>query len=250
MNEEQHINKWTAALKADDAKARIEAVLELAKLGNFNHFDVLVTELSNSNWSIRAEAVRTAGRIGAPSFIQPLNSIMGEDVLANRNTAIYAMQKIGTTSVIPLLVERLMEQNSELREDVFTALYRIAGKSILPVQDLEDERQMDRQLGPSEAIYKKAIAWWDKSRFRFDSSKVYILGEPASPGVLIEAIRTAPSSLPDAYIRLLEDYTGVHFEVKPMKTFLRDWDAWWKQHQQEYIPGVKYFYGHRVTGNI
>lgn len=247
MNEDQHIEKLKSLLGDDDPKKRIQAAFELAKLGVFDHLVIIANELQNKNWSVRAEAARSLGRIGPAAYVAPLSALLKDEVLANRNVAIYALQKIGRPVVIPALIERMQEQDREIREDVSTALYRIAGSNMLPVLYPEDDLEMATEEFSSVEVYEKCMAWWNQHKTEYDPDKVYILGAPATPGVLIDAIRRSPGALPDAYIGLLEDYTGVRFKSTTLKTLVSEIEAWWASHKEEYIPGVKYFFGRSVT---
>ena len=225
-----------------NAKRKLEDALALARTGDFSGLDVLVAALASDDAEVRIKAAYYCERIGFPAAIGPLSRMAAEDSEShNRNQAIYALVGVGRPAVVPALVAALNDPDGERREDARTALYRLLGRDVLPL--LSDEEWGDGR-DPDEA--ERVAEWWRKAEANFDPGLVYYMGEPASPGLFIEQLKQTQTSLPDALLNPLSDWTGEDFGQQPLPKVISRWEKWWGANREKYVPGRRYFYGHPV----
>ena len=104
----------------------------------------------------------------------------------------------------------------------------------------------DQDAGPDQAEIDRVTTWWAERATTLDPALAYAFGLPATPGVFIEQAAAAESSLPDAYLNALTDWTGQDFGQSSLPAVLAEWQKWWTSAERNYEPGRRYFYGHPV----
>jgi hypothetical protein len=126
------------------------------------------------------------------------------------------------------------------RDDARTALYRVVGTEVVALVIYEDDEGC---VGSDEV---NAIReWWDGARRRFDEREAYFLGDPTNPRRVVEEIEHQGPALPDAYVQMLENWTGEEFGRDSIADVLARIRAFLANHE-EFEPGQRYFYSHRV----
>jgi hypothetical protein len=218
-----------------DAEAR-------AKAGDFSGVPAIVQAIDHANQDVRLRAAYVAGRIGLAQAIEPLATMARRDpVSPNRNQAIYSLSAIGRPAVVPALIDALNDEDVERRMDARIALYQMLGPDVFAPMVEEDEGE-----GPDPEEIDRVTDWWAERASTFDPARAYAFGVPASPGVFIEQVAAADSSLPDAYLNALTDWTGQDFGQEPLAQVQVKWRQWWAAEARKYEPGRRYFFGHPV----
>lgn len=229
-------------LSNPNPQTRLEVALELAKAGNFVGIDTIIDALASGNEEVRSKAAYYCARIGFSTAIEPLSYMVAHDSMSdNRNQAIFALVGIGRPAVVPALIAALDDEEDDRREDARVALYRVVGKDIL--QLLADDDGGDAR-DPAES--GQVAAWWQTQSARFDPALVYAMGELASPGLFIRQLKTTRTSLPDAILNALHDWTGNDLGQSPLPEVIAKWEKWWTKNDVNYEEGRRYFYGHPV----
>lgn len=223
-------------------KQEVNAALERAKAGDFSGLPAIVGALTHDDDGVRIRAAYCCQRIGPPSAIEPLSRMAaGDPVSDNRNQAMFALAAIGRPAVVEPLMAGLEDEDAERRADARVALYQVLGIAALRVTaDEEDEGARD------EEEPRRVADWWHAQAARFDAARVYAYGEPASPGVFIAQLEAAQSSLPDALLDALRDWTGQEFGEAPLARVTAQWSTWWPANTRAFEAGRRYFYGHPV----
>ncbi|MCG8419046.1 MAG: HEAT repeat domain-containing protein [Proteobacteria bacterium] len=237
--------KLLGVIKNGDARDQVEAVFELAKEGDYQYIDLLVQALEDEDWEVRRDAAYYLGRIGWRSAVEKLGELIANDPMDdNKNVAIYAAQSTGFPSAAPLIIKGLEDENPEIRIDCRTALYRLFGDSIVLLLDPEEEELMEDSEDRRRAYLNNAEeirAWWQATKDAYDHDKTYFMGQEATPALIFEEFKKAPNTN-DAYLELLEDWTGQEVGEYSRK-MLKLWDSWLSRHGSKFQKGKKYFYG-------
>lgn len=222
-----------------DPLTALQAALAAAEQGNFGGFDVFVRALTNDDWEVRATAAYYLGCIGFSAALGPLCHMAHADTMAdNRAEAIYGLEGIGRPAGIPALIDALGDEEDLCRQAARTVLFRLIGPDAPITGDEGDELDAAEPEGMRQ--------WWAMNSHRFDPGRVYALGRLAGPDVFIECCRTSVISLPDAYLCLLEEWTGQNFGQAPLADVVAKWEKWWRTNAAHYEPGRRYFHGHPV----
>lgn len=228
-------------LNDPNPKKRLEVALQLAQTGDFSGIDTIVRALAHDDGEVRIEAAFCCQQIGCSAAISPLTRMAISDPLSgNRNQAIYALAAIGRPAVVPAIITALNDEDPERRDDARTALARLFGRGVLPrLADEFDDGDRDEERD-------RVAEWWRVQSGRFDPELVYFMGKPASPGSFIRELMTTKTSLPDAYLSALRDWTGQDFGQAPLSKVVTRWKTWWTRNRRHYEAGRRYYYGHRV----
>jgi hypothetical protein len=223
-----------------DQESAMQSALAFAMRGDFSKLGSIVSALENVERGVRLEASYCCKRIGFSGASQQLCRMALSDTASeNRAQAIYGLGGIGRPSAIPTIAKGLDDAEDEVREAARTVLYRMVGPEVLPM--LGDEGD-DRDSNESEVVER----WWSIRAPHFDSGRAYALGELASPMIFIGRLEEAAGVVPSAYLNLLHDWTGEDFGSSPVDQVIARWQDWWKMNHGNYLPGIRYFYGHLV----
>jgi hypothetical protein len=248
MTTMKDIEELLDTINSGDVYDQVEAVFELAKLGNYQYIDLLLQALENDDWEVRADAAHYLGRIGWLPALEKLGELITDDAMDdNKNVAIYAAQAIGLPSAVPLIINGLRDENPDIRIDSRTALYRLLGDVILPLLDPEEEELMEDSEKREEIYLKNAEqiqAWWQSNKSVYDPDKVYFMGEEVTPNLLFKEFKKEPR-VNGAYLELLQDYTGLDFG-EYSKKMLELWESWLRDHAAIFQKGKRYFWGKAV----
>lgn len=218
----------------------LQGVVADAQAGVFSGFDMIIHALLHDDREVRLDAAYCCKRIGFSAALDPLCRMAHSDSASeNRAQAIYGLGGIGRPSAIPAIVRALGDEEDECREAARTVLYRMVGADVLPLVGDEGD-----ELDPAEPA--RVGQWWAAHSQRFDSARVYAMGELAGPHVFIRRIKETATPLPDAYLNLLRDWTGQDFGEAPLPRVIEQWENWWVRNKLSYEPGRRYFFGHRV----
>jgi HEAT repeat protein len=229
-------------LSDSNRKKELESALAQAQQGDFSGLDTIVDALTSENGEVRIKAAYYCQRIGFSAAIEPLSRMALDDPVSdNRNQAIFALVGIGRAGVVPVLISALDDEDVERREDARVALYNVLGKDVLSLLG-DEEGGVDRDLAETLRL----ATWWETHAARFEPERVYSVGELASPGTFIGQLKAAQTSLPDAILDALCDWTGEDFGNAPLKTVITKWERWWSKNSGSYEPGRRHFFGHVV----
>lgn len=223
-------------------KQRLDAALTRAQAGDFTMLDIIADGLMSDDAEVRIRAAYCCERIGFASALDRLSQMAtGDPVSDNRNQAIWGLVAIGRPGVIPALIVELGDVDDARREDARAALYRMLGREVVPL--LADEEGGGEQDW-SES--RRVSMWWQTRSAGFDAELVYAYGMLASPAVFIQQLTVTISTLPDAILGALHDWTGEDFGQSPLPKVIAAWESWWMRNATKYEAGRRYFYSHRV----
>ena len=90
-------------LQDADPNVQESAACILAKIGDHQVLESLISALLNSNWIVRSQAARALGRIGDPKAVDTLILLLQDKVPAVRDEASAAITTLGEPSIPPLL---------------------------------------------------------------------------------------------------------------------------------------------------
>jgi hypothetical protein len=230
----------TDELQSPDAKTRLTAAFELAKLGEFTGEETILRGLVDDDREVRIKAASYCGQVGFAHAVEPLIRMATSDREShNRNQAMYALVGVGRIRGVAGLIEALKDEEEERRGDARTSLYRLLGRSVVAL--LADDFELDA----AEPV--RLAAWWQQKEAAFDPALVYAAGDPTSPGGFIEQLKKMRrNDVPEATLDALECWTDVRFGGMSRKKLIAAWEKWWDAQRERYQTGCRYFYGHRV----
>jgi HEAT repeat protein len=123
------------ALGDSDATVREYAALALARCGDPRDAPAVARLLADPERDVRLAAAEALGRIGTPSVIEALKALyLREDDWQVRAEVVRTLGKIGDASGGSLLVTALADRHDKVREAALTALKRI-GPALAPLLD-------------------------------------------------------------------------------------------------------------------
>lgn len=151
LKDPRAIGPLISAFNVDWDDYQFEASRALTEIGS-PAVEPLITTLNDTNHTVRELAALTLGEIKDPRAVNPLLTLMKKDkFLSIQERSAYALGKIGTPSLEPLLKE-IKNDNWEIRSVVSGALGMINDKRAVEplINALQDEH--------SEVRYKTAYA--------------------------------------------------------------------------------------------
>ena len=130
---------------------------QLVGLKAGNHFGRIMPLLESGQHEI--STLQTIGCMGAELAVPVLVERLDDDDYRIRKTVADVLGRMGVESVVPVLIERLDDPDRDVRRAIVNALYRIGGESIVPVlierlsdNDRDVRRKVAMVLGRMGAV--------------------------------------------------------------------------------------------------
>jgi HEAT repeat protein len=223
--ENRRLSRLRSLLRTLDSYSRLDAALELARLGDFAGRETMIASLAGDDEGVAIKASEMLGHIGASWAVKPLAARISDVDSGVRSRVIFALIDVARPAVAPALIRALDDPDEERSEDARVGLFQVLGEKVPISEDGGDPEESQR-----------IAEWWRRASAEFDPSLVYYRGRPAFLGEWIIAMKTAsPAFLEWVGERLLW-WTADR------------WAEWWKTNAPYYPPGQRFFYGHRVDG--
>lgn len=222
-------------------RSDLDEVLAAARTGDFGGLDVLVAALRSPDQDVRLRAAYFCDRIGPADAVPVLCTLARDDSSpAVRNQALAALAATGLVGAVPALIDVLGDDDPELREDAEAALYVLIGDEVPALL-----RRAHDNDEPDAGQQDRLRAWWTERAPDFDPGTVYRAGLPAGPTALVDQLEDLAAVPQDSVTAALLDWTGVEFPGSRVSVNRR-WRAWLREYGDAYVPGRRYFAGHRV----
>ena len=226
------------SLEEENAKARLDAAFELAKLGQIQELKpVFVELLQNRDPDLRAEAAHRLGWIGTSWSVDQLGSLVNDVNRDVRHDSIFALAETCRVSAGDRLAEGLLNRDLETREDARVALVALLGQSAA--------EGLDFILKPKQE-YARFMQWWVENQTRFDVTVCYAEGEITDVRRWIDMLRDAPRPVKSWMDERLRYWTGFVPGGKVGEATYHVWNQWYKSYGGTFKPGNRYFFGHAI----
>ena len=116
------INALQPLLKETDQDVRNAAAESIERLEATGSIDELLHTLKTGNMGSRVAAIHALGAIGGDRVVAPLVYCAGRPEADIRSAAVEALGRLAVPATLPLLLERLDDQNAAIRARAIAAL--------------------------------------------------------------------------------------------------------------------------------
>ena len=117
-------NRLKALLKHEDARVCANAIEVLGKLGDMQLLNILRPFVENSNHRIMANAAVAVFRMGEKKVIKRLEDALSAGDTGLRASAAYALGEIGSREVVEILIEKLLDDQHQVRNQIINGLLK------------------------------------------------------------------------------------------------------------------------------
>ena len=142
-------------LKEADQDVRSAAAESIERLESTGSIDELLHTLKTGNMGSRVAAIHALGEIGGDRVVAPLVYCAGRPELDIRSAAVAALGHLAAPSTLPVLLDRLADQNAAIRARAISA---VAGFSPSPLVYERLRPFLDATDGVLEAEAALALA--------------------------------------------------------------------------------------------
>lgn len=173
-----------AALTDQDWTVRASAVQELANLRDQASFVLLLTALRDEDSAVRASAVRVLGQRGDPDDAvtrQHLEAAVRDPDWHVRETAIYALDRLGARASISALREAVRDNDDEVRRAAMQAIQHLQAEA-------SEAEELEMLLGPEVALSgsQNQVGTWGQ---RIRQSALRLIAKTGKEESMLEEIQ-------------------------------------------------------------
>jgi len=143
-------NKLKVLLEHNDPRVCANAIEVLGKLGDMQLMNLLSPYVENSNHRIMANAAVAMFRMGEKKVLKRLEEALHTGNTGLRASAAYALGEIGSREVVEILIEKLLDEQEQVRNQVI--------KGLLKQEKIVLKRLVDSLKSTPRIVARKALA--------------------------------------------------------------------------------------------
>lgn len=157
----------TPCLEDSDWTVRRSALQALGVLGRSEHVPLMVPLAEDKEAAVRSATLESLAQLKSPEVVPLAQAALTDSVWQVRASAIQSLAKVRDRSSIPVLIERMEQEEGRLNDDIALALDALTGRG--EIKDASTWRSFwnaygDRYEMPSDEEIAKILAKREKNR--------------------------------------------------------------------------------------